>query len=149
MCGSRGGTEGPDPPEKSILVQIPCKTTKLPSQHSMLGHHRPVSKTPMMAHLKRYLDSLSPHQLKKNIVKDEPPLKKLSGSVHMDPDQAWVQTLRHLMMVILKDFFKVELEKEKNTADYKKNMKIYQGCKALKIQMHHRQIYLMRSPIEM
>ena len=103
-----------------------------------------------MAHLKWYLDSLSPHQLKKkNIVKDEPPLKKLSGLVHMDPDQAWVQTLRHLMMVILKDFFKVELEKENKHSRLQKNMKIYQGCKALKIQMHHRQIHLMRSPIEM
>ena len=25
----------------AILVQIPCKTTKLPSLHSMLGHHWP------------------------------------------------------------------------------------------------------------
>ena len=47
----------------------------------------------------------------------------------MDPDQAWVQTLRHLMMVILKDFFKVELEKEKNTADYKKKRKYTKDAK--------------------
>ena len=30
----------------AILVRIPCKTTKLPSQHSMLGHQRPASETP-------------------------------------------------------------------------------------------------------
>ena len=63
---------GPDPPPPwkitimqgflhvAILVRIPCKTTKLPSQHSMLGHHRPSSETPfkwrfaggpMMAHV--------------------------------------------------------------------------------------------------
>ena len=29
----------------AILVRIPWKITKLPSQHSMLGHHRPDSKT--------------------------------------------------------------------------------------------------------
>ena len=27
----------------AILVQIPCKITKLQSQHSMLGNHRPAS----------------------------------------------------------------------------------------------------------
>ena len=95
MCGSRGGQGArtpPPPPEKSpkyrvflaILVRIPCNTTNLPSQHSMLGHHRSASKTPlkwrfadgpMMARLYWYLDPLSPHQLK-NIVKVGPPLKK-------------------------------------------------------------------------
>ena len=43
MRGSRGGTGGPDPAEKlqkATLVRIPCKITKLLSQHSMLGHHR-------------------------------------------------------------------------------------------------------------
>ena len=30
----------------AILVQIPWKITKLPSQQSMLGHHRPASETP-------------------------------------------------------------------------------------------------------
>ena len=38
----------------------PLKITKLPSKHSMLGHHRPPSET--IAHFKRYLDSLSTHQ---------------------------------------------------------------------------------------
>ena len=54
MRGSRGRTGGPEPHEKSqkisvflaILVKIPWKITKLPSQHSMLGHHRPASETP-------------------------------------------------------------------------------------------------------
>ena len=55
MRGSRRGEAGgPDPPDKSqkyrvslaILVRIPCKSTKLPSQHSMLGQHRPASETP-------------------------------------------------------------------------------------------------------
>ena len=36
MGGSRGGNTGPDP----------LKITKLPSQHSMLGHHRYASVTP-------------------------------------------------------------------------------------------------------
>ena len=58
MGGSRGGTGVPDPPppppppEKSqkysfiaILDWIPWKSTRLPSQHSMLGHHRHASET--------------------------------------------------------------------------------------------------------
>ena len=49
MCGSKGGGgggggEGSGPPLKNhnlaILVRIPWKSTKLPSQHSMLGQHR-------------------------------------------------------------------------------------------------------------
>ena len=69
------------PPEKitklsgflAILVRIPRTITKLPSQHSMLGHYRPASETPlkwrfaggpMMASFWYYLDPLSPHQLK-------------------------------------------------------------------------------------
>ena len=31
-----------------ILVRIPYKITKLPSQHSMLGHHRHASETPLL-----------------------------------------------------------------------------------------------------
>ena len=31
----------------AILVQTPCKITKVQSQHSMLGHHRPASETPL------------------------------------------------------------------------------------------------------
>ena len=56
MDGSRGGgggAEGLDPPtEKSQNIGLlsntgpdPLKITKLPSQHSMLGHHRPSSET--------------------------------------------------------------------------------------------------------
>ena len=48
-----GGTGGLDPPEyhKSIgflsnTDPDPLKITKLPSQHSILGHQRPTSKTP-------------------------------------------------------------------------------------------------------
>ena len=58
MCGSRGG-QGvltiPPPPLKNyknigILRNSrldPLKITKLPSQHSMLGHHRHASETPL------------------------------------------------------------------------------------------------------
>ena len=60
-----GGAGGLDPPEKNIGFLSntgldPLKITKLPSQHSMLGHHRPTSEAPfkwhfaggpMMAHL--------------------------------------------------------------------------------------------------
>ena len=58
----------------AILVQIPWKITKLPSQHSRLGHYQHASETPykwhfaggpMMARLKCYLDPPTPYQLKK------------------------------------------------------------------------------------
>ena len=81
----RGGDRGPGPPmenhkNKGFLSNTgpdPLKITKLPSQHSMLGHHRPASKTPfkwrftgmlMMAHLLWYLE-----KRKKNVKKDGPP----------------------------------------------------------------------------
>ena len=69
MGGSRGGTGGPDPPPPGKSQKIgllnhtgpdPLEITKLPSQHSMLGHYRPASEThfkwrfaggPMMARL--------------------------------------------------------------------------------------------------
>ena len=48
-----GGTGGPDPLEnyknKGFLGNTGpdfLKITKLPSQHTMLGHHRPASETP-------------------------------------------------------------------------------------------------------
>ena len=48
------GPPPPPPPEKSqnigflaILVWTPRKNTKLPNQHSMLGHHRHASETPI------------------------------------------------------------------------------------------------------
>ena len=51
---SEAGTGGPDPLENyknngfliALLVQIPWKITKLPSQHSMIGHHQHTSETP-------------------------------------------------------------------------------------------------------
>ena len=54
MCGSRGGTGGPDPPLKNhknigVLRHAgldTLKITKLPSRNSMLGHHRHASETP-------------------------------------------------------------------------------------------------------
>ena len=58
MSGSRGGgggvVRGPDPllenyENTGFLSNTgpdPLKITKLPIQHSMLGHHRPTSKTP-------------------------------------------------------------------------------------------------------
>ena len=57
MCGSRGGGQGvrtpPPPPLKnhkntgflSNTGPDPLKNHKLPSQHSMLGHHRHASET--------------------------------------------------------------------------------------------------------
>ena len=81
--GSRGGTGVRTPPEKSqkykfffvILVRIPWTITRLPSQHSMLGHLWHISETPskwrfaggpMIARLYWwYLDPPSPHKLKK------------------------------------------------------------------------------------
>ena len=71
----------------------PLKITKLPSQHSMLGHHRHTSETPfrwrftggpIMARLYWYLDPLSPHQLKKKTPsKLDPPYKNfLEPNMH-------------------------------------------------------------------
>ena len=71
MGGPRGGEEDPDspPPEKhkniGFFLQYwsgSPKMRKLPSQHSMSGHHRHASERfaggPMMAHLLCYLDPL-------------------------------------------------------------------------------------------
>ena len=55
-------------------IPDPLENHKLPSQHSMFGHHRPVSETPfkwhfaggpMMVRFLWYLDPLSSHQLNK------------------------------------------------------------------------------------
>ena len=53
QSGGGGAGGGPELPEKSlilgslaILVKIPWEIAKLPSQHSMLGHHRSTSETP-------------------------------------------------------------------------------------------------------
>ena len=57
MGGGGGGGRGPNPPEKSQKYGVlsntgpdPLKISKLPSQHSILGHHRPASKTPFKWH---------------------------------------------------------------------------------------------------
>ena len=53
--GGGGGAGGPDPPPLENYTNIeflsntgldPLKITKLPIQHSMLGHYRPASETP-------------------------------------------------------------------------------------------------------
>ena len=76
--GGQGVCPPPPTPEKSqkyrvgflaILVRIPWKITKLPSQHSMLGHHPHTSETPFaggtmnarLGHAKIFLDS-HPHR---------------------------------------------------------------------------------------
>ena len=54
MRGSRGGgAVGPDPPENHKAIGYhsntsldPLMITKLPSQHSMRGQHRPANETP-------------------------------------------------------------------------------------------------------
>ena len=76
MCRIERGDRGSRSPLKkitklygflAILVWIPWKITKLPSQHSMLGHHRHASETPfkwrfagrpMMVQFLWYLDPL-------------------------------------------------------------------------------------------
>ena len=59
----------------------PLQITKLQSQHSMLGHHRPASETPfkwrftggpMMVIYSAILDPLSPLQLKKKLSNLDP-----------------------------------------------------------------------------
>ena len=58
-CGDPEGTQGvpdpPPPPEKSKNIgflskagPVPLKITKLPNQHSMLGHHRHASECHLM-----------------------------------------------------------------------------------------------------
>ena len=80
------GAGGPDPPWKitkikgflAILVRIPWKIIKLPSQRSMLGHHRHASETPLNDVLlagrwwPAYSGILS--STKKNVIKVGPPL---------------------------------------------------------------------------
>ena len=66
------------------------KITKLPNHHSMLGHHRNACKTPFKWRadhsplLVLFGSSLpsSKKERKKNVVRDRPPLAKLSGSAH-------------------------------------------------------------------
>ena len=105
MGGSREGDGGPDTPpppplknHKNIGFPTKCdpdplKITKLSSQHSMVSNYRRASETPfqwrfasglIMAHLYSGIWILSPIiNLKKNVVKVGPPLRKLSGSAHV------------------------------------------------------------------
>ena len=74
------GVQTPPPPLKnhntigfpSNTGPDPQKITRLPSQHSMLGHHmydRRFVGGPMLVRLWWYLDRLSPHQLKNPVGK--------------------------------------------------------------------------------
>ena len=67
----------------------PLKITKLPGQHSMLGHHQHASKTfpwraddgPLIVVV--FGSFLIPSSTKKNVVRVGPPLGKPSGSAHV------------------------------------------------------------------
>ena len=100
MCGSKGGggqevRTPPPPPENSQeyranflrnLLGTPSKITKLPSQNSMLGHHRPASGVSLAGRrwptFSAIFDPLSPHQKFKKKGRNGPPLAKFSGSAH-------------------------------------------------------------------
>ena len=84
-----GGDRGSRPPPLKNHKNIgffsntgpePMKNQVSTSQHSMLGHHRPASKT-----LLALFGSSLPHYLKEKNVRVGPPLTKLSGSAHADP----------------------------------------------------------------
>ena len=66
----------------------PLKITKLPIQHSMLGHHRPASELPFKSITANSGIWILPpliklkKKTKKNVVKVGLPLTKLSGSAH-------------------------------------------------------------------
>ena len=83
--GSRGGQGGRTlrhpPPKNHTTIGIPSnigpdplKITKLPSQHSMLCHHRHASETPCNGPLKVVLRSSLPSQQLKNTLKLLDPL---------------------------------------------------------------------------
>ena len=112
MCGSRGGQGARTSPLEnyknigflSNIGSDPLKITKLPIQHSMLGHHRHASETPSFVWgavddpLIVVLDPFSPHQAKtkqnkRKQKKVEPPLTKLSGSAH-EIVTAWYMSTR-------------------------------------------------------
>ena len=105
MCGSRGGTEGPDPPPEnhenvgfsSNTGPDPPGKSLLSNQHLMFGHHRHTSEAPFNGvslaaddgPLIVVFGSSLPtstkkkkKKKKKNIVKVGPPLTKHSGSAH-------------------------------------------------------------------
>ena len=91
-----GGAGGLGPPLKnhknigspSNTGPDPFKITKLPSQHSMFGHHRHAEQNAILMAFRWWADDGpilvvfgSTHLLKKKKV--APPLKKLSGSAHV------------------------------------------------------------------
>ena len=97
MRGSRGGDRGSGIPPSlknhknigfpSNIDPDPLKLTKLPSQHSMVGHYRHTSETPcqwrfagrpMMAHFQWHFDPLSIPSTKKKSLS----VLDLSGSAH-------------------------------------------------------------------
>ena len=97
MHGSRGGTGGPIPPPLKNHKNIgfpsntgpdPLKITKLPSQHSVLGHHPHAS--PMAFRWQAddgpvivvFGSSLPSSTKKKKVIKVGPLLTKLSGSAY-------------------------------------------------------------------
>ena len=92
MRGSRGGqrSEAPPPPKNDKNIgfssntgPIPWKISKLPSQHSIKGHHRLATETP--AYSGTWI--LPPLIIKKNVVIFGPSQTKLSGSPHDDPQR--------------------------------------------------------------
>ena len=88
MGGSRGGTGVPDPPpplkiHKNIgflnkTATDPLKVTKLPSKHSMIGHHRPA---------KRHLNgaSLAGGEWSTYMDPTSPPPSTKKSSLKLDP----------------------------------------------------------------
>ena len=99
MCGSRGGGGGQGvrtPPLEnykniwflSNTGPDPLKITKIPSQHSMLDHHRTTSETPLKVIFGSSIPS-STKKKKKNVFKFGPPLTKLSGSAHGIAQSTW------------------------------------------------------------
>ena len=62
--------------------QDPQKITKLPSQHSMLGHQQQASKTSLKMEFRWRANDGSLKKLSNLGEKDAPPLTKISESVH-------------------------------------------------------------------
>ena len=103
-CGTGVKESGPPPPENHKNIEYlsntgpdPLKFSKLPSQHSTLGHYRHPSETPfkwrfagvpMMA---RFCDIWILSPLKRcQSCRVGPPLTKLSGSAHGSSSEAVV-----------------------------------------------------------
>ena len=111
MCGSRGGRgQGVrTPPLKnhknigfsSSIDPDLLKFTKLPSQHSMVGHYRHTSEMPFSWPTFSGISILSISSTKKNNnISVGPPLTKLSGSQH-----AQVIFPKHYCIFTLKIYF--------------------------------------------